>query len=395
MPTEAQFGVDLAEITMGIDAFARREAGGERLVPLFAGEGLVRARCFATWDEISDSLADLARRAADLPADPSRAFRQAMIASLDMGARILAGQSIPYADKVATLVAAPPGEIDPDILDSCRAEIEAALTRLGYVHGTLAERFARWLDEGALDPAHLESTYRDLLLTAQERTSARIFDAGDTTMTLTPVRGVAYTARCGFSARRMWLNVDLRHTRAALKHLVCHEVFPGHVTHLLATRHAVATARAPADALLVAANAVPGCIQEGIAEHAIDLIDWIEDDHDRLYAALRRLRAAAQTNAAWRLMVENHPAETVADDLRHIAFGQEAWVQGRLALAQDKFHGPFIASYFAGAEAVQAARAAFGPDRTRSLLDALYGDIHSIDSLALASAAPASQTGSR
>ncbi len=79
---------------------------------------------------------------------------------------------------------------------------------------------------------------------AQRRTDDRIYPTGDYTMKLNALRDVPYTARCNFNQGQMDLNMDLSFTRAALKHLVCHEVFPGHSTQLLYTRTRPGAARA-------------------------------------------------------------------------------------------------------------------------------------------------------
>ena len=66
-------------------------------------------------------------------------------------------------------------------------------------------------------------------------------------------------------------------------------------------------ARRPLDALLITTDAITGCVQEGIGDQGIHLIDFIEDADDEIHVELRRVRSAAQTSAAWMLMVEGVP----------------------------------------------------------------------------------------
>ncbi len=181
----------------------------------------------------------------------------------------------------------------------------------------------------------------------------------------------------------MDLNTDIRYTRAALKHLVCHEVFPGHSTQLLYTRAEVDAGRSTLDALLITTNAITGCVQEGIGDQGIHLIDWIQDADDEIYQQLRRLRSAAQTSAAWAYMVEGQPAEETATYLRDVAMGQEAWVRGRLRMAAHPFRGPFIASYWAGNEVVRKVRERITPDQRPAFLTALFGRAQSPKSLSM------------
>ena len=217
---------------------------------------------------------------------------------------------------------------------------------------------------------------------AKDRTDRMIFDTGDYDMALNPVRGTMYTARCSFAAGKMDLNVDISFTRAALMHLVCHEVYPGHSTQVLSTRWAVEAGKAPADALLITADAITGCVQEGIGDQGTALIDFLEDEDDEIHRELRDIRSAAQTSAAWMLMVEGTAAADVADYLRTVAMGQPAWIEGRLRMAAHPFRGPFIASYWAGNECVRKVRERLRREETPRFVETLFFHANSPASLA-------------
>jgi hypothetical protein len=189
----------------------------------------------------------------------------------------------------------------------------------------------------------------------------------------------------------MDLNVDLAFTRAALKHLVAHEVFPGHATQLLLTRARVAEGTAHPETLLCTANTVLGCVQEGIADEGAALIDWFEDDEDHTHHQLRRLRSAAQTSAAWYLMEEGWAPGAVREYLREVAAGQEVWIEGRLKMAAHPFRGPFIASYWAGARAVRRVFEGVTPHELPRFIDYLYANAHSPQSLEMFHGAAASR----
>jgi hypothetical protein len=93
------------------------------------------------------------------------------------------------------------------------------------------------------------------------------------------------------------------------------------------------------------------------------------------------LRSAAQASAGWYLMVDERPAESVAQYLRDTAAGQESWVRGRLKMAAHPFRGPFIASYWAGARAVRKVLQRTAPSDFPRFVDYLYGNAHSPQSL--------------
>lgn len=379
-------GRELAEVTLGINAFEAKKAAeslldGEGLVPLYAGGDLVESRSYDSWDAIRADLAGLENATAALASGPRQAFLEGMLKSLKMAVRLFSGGTPSFEEKVIDLVGASAGREDSALIEDARSRLDQLLRRAGIIRGSLADRVAAWEEARGVAPEKLVPVFRELMAEAKARTNARIFDTGDYDMVLNPMPGMMYTARCDFHDGKMDLNTDVRFTRAALKHLVCHEVYPGHSTQLLYTRAEVDAGHAPHDALLIATNAITGCVQEGIGDQGIYLIDWIEDEDDELHQELRRIRSASQTSAAWMLMVEGMPADKVADYLRETALGQAAWIEGRLRMAAHPFRGPFISSYFAGNEAVRRVRERVTPEQWPDFLVQLFGRAQSPQSL--------------
>jgi len=382
-----EIGQKLTAVTMGIDAFERSQPaegsllGGEGLVPIYLGNGVVEEARYSDRDAIKADLSELDSATAALPAGPRKVFLDGMLKSLRVAVKMLSGASPSFEEKVTDLVGAPAGREDAALIEDARAKVDALLRKSGFVNGSLGERVTAWEEARAVPTEQIETVFRELMADAKARTDKLIFDTGDYDMVLNPVRGMFYTARCSFDQGKMDLNYDLSFTRAALKHLVCHEVYPGHSTQLLSTKKAVDDGRAPADALLITTDAITGCVQEGIGDQGAHMIDFIEDDDDEIHVELRRVRSAAQTSAAWMLMVEGMPREDVANYLRDTAMGQEAWVQGRLRMAAHPFRGPFISSYWAGNESVRRVRERVTKAQWPTFLDALYSNANSPQSL--------------
>lgn len=386
-PEDHALGRRLAEVAMGMDRLERRLSRGEGaldsegLVPIWLGDGLVEPAAFGGWDEVDGALAGLADTAAGLEAGARRDFATALVTSLRTAAALFQGEELGYAEKLERLVGVPAAPVDDAMLAGLRDAIDAALTRQGFTGGDLCERVRSWERARALAPERLEPTFRELMAEAKRRTDADVFDTGDYDMALEPVRDVPYTARCNFSDGKMDLNLDLAFSRPALKHLVAHEVYPGHATQLLSTLDAVRGGRTPPDALLCTLNGATGAVQEGIGDQGVQLIDWIEDDDDVLFTALRRLRSASQTSAAWYLMEEGWSEDRARAYLRDGACGQPAWVEGRLHFARHPFRGPFIASYWYGDEAVREVRERVAPERRAAFVRFLYDGVHTPASL--------------
>ncbi|ASN82388.1 hypothetical protein [Deinococcus ficus] len=384
---DQQVGRRLTALTIGMDRLERRLSRGhgvldsEGLVPIYLGDHLVPAPQFEDWDTVHSELADLERDVSGYPAGSRRAFLEDMLRSLKTAARLFEGEELSFKEKLEQLVGVPAAPVSPDQIAGIQADLDRLLQEAGYAHGTLAERTARWEAERYLPQDQLESTFTALMASAQQRTDSMIYPTGDYHMALNMVRGVPFTARCNFSVGQMDLNVDLNFTRSALKHLVAHEVFPGHSTQLLYTRDHAERGLSTADVLLCTANAVTGCIQEGIGDQGIHLIDWVDSTDDAIYMTLRRLRSSAATSGAWYQMGEGWAEDRVRDYLERTCFGQKVWIEGRIRFASYSFRGPFIASYWFGDEAVRTVRERITPQQRPAFIASLYGEMHSPRSL--------------
>lgn len=385
--TRSKISYDLTAVTMGIHALERRRNDGhslldeEGLVPIYTGGHLVTPRSYSDWEVAKADLCNLQAALGPLPFDERRAFLEGMIGSLRIAVRLFSGSSPTYEQKVIGLVGASRGHEDAGMIAACRDRIDRLLIRLGFVRGSLVDRVRNWEEDRAVPEHKLGVALAELMTEAKRRTDEMIFDTEDFQMEIRPVRDVPYPAWCAFADRRVDLNVDLLLSRAALKHLICHNIYPGHATHALYTQAEVDAGRSTFDALLVSANAVTGCVQEGIGDQGIYLIDWIEDEDDELTAELRGLRSACQTSATWAYMAEGQSAEQTVKYLRDTALGQDAWVRGRLRSAAHPFKGPFAASFWTGNEVVRRVRERVSDADRPDFIRYLYGRAHSPQSL--------------
>lgn len=393
MPTQdmtvqdQELGQRLTALTIGMDQLERRLSRGhgvldsEGLVPIYLGQDLVPPPAYQDWEEVHSELAALEGATRQSTPGPRTAFLEDMLRSLRTAARLFEGEELSFKEKLEQLVGVPAEPVSDDVIHDLQGTIDALLQQAGYRDGTLGERVHRWEEDGAIAAGDLGATFTTLMREAQERTDAMIYATGDYTMALNEVRGVPFTARCNFNAGQMDLNVDLNFTRSALKHLVCHEVFPGHSTQLLYTRDAAERGESTADVLLCTANAVTGCVQEGIGDQGVHLIDWVEDTNDAIHMTLRRLRSASATSAAWYQMGAGWSEERVRTFLETSSFGQRVWIDGRIRFASYSFRGPFIASYWHGDEAVRTVRERLRPEQRAAFIETLYGQMHSPRSL--------------
>ncbi len=391
------FGRRLTKLTLGIDALgaetARRDGNDdyEHLVPIYLGGELVGPRTFTSWTEVEEALVAFERdlEGYDDGGGARIRFLREMVRSLRASAKFYSGTALGFEENVRELVGVPARPVPAEEIDAVAARLDRLLARRGFRSGALAARVEAWQRDRYLAPEALPAAYAELVTAAKARTDAMIWPTGDYTMRLNAVRDVPYAGRCSFVRGEMDINLDVLVTRSSLKHLVCHEIFPGHATQLLSTHAVAESGEAPLDVLLCTANAVTGAVQEGIGDQGIDLIDWVEDDDDAAQIELRRLQTATGTNAAYNLNCAGWTRDEAIGYLRDVGFGQTSWATVRTAMALHPFRGLFLASYWFGNETVRSLREAADGARKKRLTDALFREVHSISSLRLAVERPA------
>ncbi len=385
----SELGYAITAIAAGIDSFETQTSrgqgilGDEGLVPLYLGKDLVESRVYSSWSQVEADLVRVEDGIGGLEDSPRRDFLSSLLSSMKMAIGLFQGKDFSYEEKLTRLVGVPAQPISQAFLSSLEARLKDGLSRAGFGKGSLRERITAWEEKGFLPASELPGLYRELMLEAKSRTDRRIVPTGDFVMDLNPVRGGHYTARCNFSQAKMDLNMDNRFTRASMKHLVTHEIFPGHSTQNLYTVASYKRGTSTADVLLCSLNGVTGVLQEGIGDQGLELIDWVEDLDDEINAVLVRYRSAVATQSAWMMNVEGIDDDRIRAYLRDVGVMQEARIEGRIMMARHPYRAPFIASYFYGNEAVRMVRKAVEnePGRRAAFIADLYGNMHSPESL--------------
>jgi hypothetical protein len=386
MYNDAKTGYDITAIAAGMDDLERRLQKGrgdldtEGFIPIYLGKGHIEARRYERWEEVKDDLDDISAEIEGCPDALRKHTLKALVGSFRAAMDIFQGVPLSFADKLERLVGVPAREADADVIQGLREEIDLALTRMKIPGKTLPERLSIWQNRRFLPLDSLEVVYNELQEEAVRRTAAKVFDVGDFRMKLVLRPGTYSAGRCSFATATMEINTDLGCTRAAMKHLVTHENFPGHATQLLYTLDAYTKGKATADVLLCTLNGVPGVIQEGIGDQATDIIDWVEDDDDIVQIALRRLRIATATSASYRLMQEGEEESKIVSYVKETGFALDPYVDGRIRQAKHVYRGPFNASYYFGNQAVREVRLRTPPEEYSDFIAFLYGNIHSLDS---------------
>ena len=189
------------------------------------------------------------------------------------------------------------------------------------------------------------------------------------------VSGAPYNAYCDYVGRVVRINGDVPHTNEGLKHLACHEAYPGHSTHILRREQLVHAGEMTEDGLLVVTDTPTSPLFEGIGEVGLRLVGWDRTLEERIALAIMRLRSAL---GAWAGSLTAKGRTADASELL-LRYGDSAWMRSRLRFLDMPLRRPFIFAYHFGDLAVEAARAKATDDRT--FLAGLYDRMHSPASL--------------
>lgn len=384
-----KLGYEITAIAAGLDTFERIVNKGkgiiddEGLIPLYLGRDLIQERKYGSWNEVDGDIEGMGSEIESLPDGPRKMFLGKLANSLRMASLLFQGGSASFVDKLEKLVGVPAQPLADSFIEGLGNALEEELNTAGFSSGSLRDKVTSWEQSGTIDPEHLDDVFKELVVEAQKRTDSMIVDTEGYHMVLNPVRDMHYSARCNFSEGKMDLNVDNRFTRFAMKHLVAHEIFPGHSTQNIYTLSSYKRGTATADVLLCSLNGITGVIQEGIGDQGVELIDWIEDRDDVIQTLLRRYQSAVATQAAWKINMEGMGDEQAYTYMRDIGAMQEARIKGRIHMARHPFRSAFISSYFYGNEAVRRVRLAVQGDeeRRKRFIEELYGTMHSPESL--------------
>lgn len=349
--------IELTRATLGIDRLYRIQVGSagvldrEGLVPVTLAN--VEPDQFDSWDHADKRLIELAGGLYSIGDSLRRAYLTEMIDSLRGLVATFRGDPLEYTARVRRCLRVDPSPVSPEMIEQYRAEIDQLLEQMGYVQGSLSERVTRWEEEYRVPAEKVPLMLNELLNTARARTDIYMFKVPDVPE-LEPVgvRGVPFSAYCDYPGRQLRINLDHIYTRGALKHLACHEAYPGHLVHLAVREHRTKSGAMPLDAALVVTNSASSAIFEGIGENGIHFLEWIEDSGDQLAMTLNRLRSAARVNAALLFHQVGRPLEQVKTYLDETCFATPAWVESRLAFMIHRLRAPFIFAYWCGDRAV-------------------------------------------
>lgn len=383
-----KLAVEYVQTVLGMDALYRAQPNATS-DPSLDREGLVPVnltdlspRLYTDWSHVQADLQVLREHYATVQDKVRRTYMQQQISSLLALARWASGQTMDFEDQVGQFLCVNASPVSESEMALLHDDLDAALTRQGY-NGTLAEKWARWQAERDVPAQQVEGVLRELLAQARQRVADMLFpELADVPMTPVVVHSVPYSAYCDYVGRRMQVNGDLTYSYPALKHLVCHEAFPGHTTHLYIREQRLRERKMPVDAGLVITDTASSPIFEGIGDNGIAFLEW-EDEDDRIYQRYQIIRTAAGAQIAHMIHQQGRSQDDAAAYLRRTCFADEHYIAARLRFVRYPLRAPFIYAYWRGYQAVRDVYMRTTPGNRKAFFAFLYGTMLSADTVRL------------
>ena len=379
-----RFGEELASITLGIDALDRRlhsyDDFADGLVVINMGWKQVRE--FESYEEARAALAELAKKSFFLP-EPDRRlyFLQACI-SLDSFCAYNLGKLPGLTDQVGMFLHADCAPVSEQYLKDRCQELEQLFRKAGYT-GSLMDSTAKWVEKNIVPADQVKDTMLALMSQAREKT-AKFLPLPEALYSCEVETGSCYSARSDYDNLRVIVNIDPAYTYQSLKHLVCHEAYPGHYMQFTLRKVYWEQGCGSADGLLSVCNHSSSSTFEGIADMGSRLLGWDQDEDDRIFAVLSDIKSAMGTASSYQKNVLGWSDEQIrAYMLQWPMIGGEGAVRSRLRFVGDPSRAALIWSYWRGDQAVSGVMDRVEPKDLDRYIDYVYGRLHTPGSLQL------------
>ena len=247
--------------------------------------------------------ASLASDARELADETDSAYLRAQLRGLEVVARKLAGEEIPYAEEVEACYAIPLRRIPEEEFD----EAHRALDEVLPPGGTLAERFQQWTEGNPIAPKELEAVMQDVSEALRGLTRELVELPEGERFELYLVNDkhwYAFNDYRGGLRSRVEVNTDLPINAPAVAALMSHELYPGHHTERT-WKEQLLVGSGHIEETVLPYGTPQSVITEGIAELAMDLV--IGEHGDILADVFREHGIAYDPDLAWRVRQAEEP----------------------------------------------------------------------------------------
>lgn len=305
------------------------------------------------------------------------------VVGLQTYARVLAGDSIAYADEVEGCYGVRPTHTDEAVFEAAHERLEELLPG----NGSLAERHERWEESIRVPPEKIETTIAAVIEESRAWTGRLVELPDGEDVDLEIVHDEPWLAFCeylGDLRSRISVNTDLPMQAGELLGLTMHETYPGHHTERVCKDELLVRGRGVLEETLVLVPTPQSLVAEGIATLAPDML--LEAEAGPALAAIlqeagieldlahalevRRARQPcgwAQVNAALMLHDAGEPEDEVRAYVERWCLITPQVSAHLIRFLREPSSRSYITTYLAGRELCHAYVAG-EPERFRRLL---------------------------
>ena len=375
----------VAHTTMGIDALYRGETGAESdrdgLVVLNMAN--VQPERYADYTAAQQRLAELSAEAMTLPEADRRLYYTQACTSLWSFCQWRRGLLEKMSDQIGMFLLVDPAPAGQSAMDECFIRLREMLTELGY-SGDVKQQISAWEQKNLVPPDEVQDTMNAMMAQAREICGGFLELPQNDYYHCETVDGGPFNASSDYDHRRVIINIAPILTTQKLKHLVCHEVYPGHFMQFSLRRMYYERGIGGMDGTLSVCNHSSSSTFEGIADAGIEFLGWNQGLDDEVSALISTIQSMLGTAASYRLHTLGWSEAQVEEFLRANApGGGEGWVANRMKFIQEPARAALIWSYWRGDEGVFPVwRRVEKQDRKR-FFDYIYGRLHTVQSLQL------------
>ena len=376
--------IGLSDVTCGIsDLDARTRPYSEDADDLVCiNMGWNTKRDFENFDEARAALGELVKKAFTLPEPDRRMYYMQACMSLDSFCAFCQGKLNGLMDQVGMFLHADPAPVSEDYLLKRCADLQAAFDERGY-KGTLKEMTAKWESENRVPADKVQSTMDELMVEARKRVG-EFLPLPEAHYHCETIKGGAFSARSDYDHLRVIVNIEPAYTLQSLKHLVCHESYPGHYMQFTMRKELWKQGLAGADGLLSVCNHSSSSTFEGIADMGTRFIGWHGDPDDKIFDILSDMKSAMGTMSSYQMNVLHWSDDQIRDAMmKWPMLGGEGAVKSRLAFVRDPARAALIWSYWRGDQALLNVLNRVEQKDMPRFYDYIYGRLHTPASLQL------------
>lgn len=379
------FGEKLAALTMGIDRLYRKELSNVGALDglVVVNMGFDKIMNIDSYEDARKVLAEMATEAFKLPEDDRRLYYTQACISLDSFCLWRMNKLNSIKSQVGMFLHVNPAPASQNEIDSYKSEMHKLLTSMGY-SGNLKTQMAEWEKRNTVPKENVKEVMAELMAVARERTAEILPVPENDFYKCDTETDAAYNARSDFANRTVWINTDPILTKPGLKHLVCHECYPGHFMQFSLRKKYYEEGLAAADGLLSVVNHSSSSTFEGIADAGIEFINWDNTNDDRISYLLSTLRSALGTITSYQMHMLKLSEKEIENYLRENTLaGGEGWIKNRMKFVKDPARSALIWSYWRGDQGTFDVWRNVKNEEKAKYFDYIYGRLHTVQSMQL------------